>query len=249
MSGSGVDPAGAEEVETSLAPSQGASRGTERSDHPSPALLDHHEVLDYWDSRHQDLDALLSGGDVTYDHAANEAFYAIRLGRLLDIIEPVSPPQARRRLLDAGCGKGWFSHALARCGYRVDGIDSSPHAIAEAAEQAIPGETFAVSTLHEWSPPHLYDVVVSVDVLFHLTDDEVWARSVRNLASLTRTTGLLVVADQEHPGKVVHGSYQVTRGSELYRAVLDPLGMDYQGFSPYRFRSNQVGFHRFGWAA
>lgn len=213
------------------------------------SLLEHDQVVEYWDSRHQDLGTLLSGGDVTYDHAANEAFYAIRLGRLLDIIEPVSPPQARRRLLDAGCGKGWFSHALARCGYRVDGIDSSTHGIAEATEQAISGETFAVSTLHEWAPPYQYDAVVSVDVLFHLTDDEVWASSVRNLASLTKATGLLVIADHEHPDKVVHGSYQVTRGSDLYRQVLEPLGMEYHGFSPYRFRSNKVGFHRFEWAA
>jgi 2-polyprenyl-3-methyl-5-hydroxy-6-metoxy-1,4-benzoquinol methylase len=216
---------------------------------PQFDLLDHDAVVDYWNSRHQSHGELLSGGDVTYDHAANEAFYAVRLGRLLDLVDPASPPHARRRLLDAGCGKGWFSHALARCGFRVDGIDSSEHAIAEARTGAAPTETFAVSTLHEWTVPYLYDVVVSVDVLFHLTDDAVWAASVANLAALTKSGGRLLIADHEHPGAQVHGTYQVTRGSELYRAVLEPLGFRYAGFSPYRFRGNRGGFHTFERAA
>jgi SAM-dependent methyltransferase len=207
-------------------------------------LLDHDAVVDYWDSRHKTTGEMLSGGDLTYDTAANEAFYAIRLGRLLDLIEPVSPPHAPLRLLDAGCGKGWFSRALARCGYRVDGVDSSAHAIGEATK-ASTGERYVVATLHEWAPPYLYDTVVSVDTLFHLTDDAVWRSSVVNLASLTKTGGRLVIADFEHDGARVHGNYQVTRGSGLYREVIEPLGFRYAGFSPYRFRGNRAGFHTF----
>ncbi|GAB2747506.1 hypothetical protein GCM10027039_01410 [Terrabacter koreensis] len=211
-------------------------------------LLEHDEVVGYWDRRHHDLDAFLSGGDVSFGYHANEAFYAVRLGRLLDILEPDSDPSAPVRVLDAGCGKGWFTRALARCGYRVDGIDSSANAIAEAEKatrEATVLDSYAVATLHEWAPPYLYDAVVAVDVLFHVTQDEMWAASVRNLAALTRSGGRLVIADHEHAGEKVWGEYQVTRGSDLYREQLEPLGFQYEGFSAYRFRGNLGGFHTF----
>ncbi|EWT07569.1 hypothetical protein N864_06420 [Intrasporangium chromatireducens Q5-1] len=210
-----------------------------------PALLAQDEVVSYWDRRHESLDEFLSGGDVSFGYHANEAFYATRLGRLLDILQPTSVPLAPDRVLDAGCGKGWFTRALARCGYRVDGIDSSPHAIAEAAREAVGLDTYEVATLHEWAPPHLYDAVVAIDVLFHVTQDDVWLASVHNLAALTRLDGLLVIADHDHPGAHVWGQYQITRGSGLYREQLEPLGFEYRGFSPYRFRGNKGGFHTF----
>ena len=210
-----------------------------------PPLLEHDAVVSYWDRRHQELGVLLSGGDVSYGAHANEAFYAVRLGRLLDILETASASVAPQRLLDAGCGKGWFTRALAKCGYRVDGIDSSDHAVAEARREAVGMDHYEVSSLHEWSSTYLYDAVVAIDVLFHITQDSVWRASVRNLAAHVRSGGLLVISDHDHRGSHVWGNYQVTRGADLYIEQLEPLGFDYVRFSPYSFRGNLGGFHTF----
>jgi hypothetical protein len=43
---------------------------------------------------------------------------------------------------------------------------------------------------------------MSIDVLFHIVDDDLWQRSVRNLASLVRPEGHLVIQEHLDPSGV-----------------------------------------------
>ncbi|WDZ87817.1 class I SAM-dependent methyltransferase [Micromonospora cathayae] len=207
-------------------------------------LLSAAETTAYWDDRHRREGDLRSGGDVSFDEATNEMFYVRRLGILLDLLGQHSDPVAPRYLLDAGCGKGWFSRALARFGHRVDGIDASPSALAEGRTLG-GGPRYHESTLADWHSPWPYDAVVSIDVLFHVLDEEQWQASLRNLAALVRLGGRLVVSDQGEPGRRVYGNYQVGRGPDRYRSVLSPAGFRADGWHPYRFRGSPIGFHAF----
>jgi 2-polyprenyl-3-methyl-5-hydroxy-6-metoxy-1,4-benzoquinol methylase len=203
------------------------------------------QAIEFWNTRHRKHGELLSGGDMTYDHATNEAFYALRLGRLLDIVGTSVSAVAPLRILDAGCGKGWLSRELTRCGHRVDGIDSSEEAIAECQRRATGTDRYTVSRLDHWAPSYLYDAVVTLDVLFHLMDDNVWRTSVVNLAGSVRLGGLIVLADHNADADHLWGDYQITRSRQRYLDLVPPLGFTYQGFSPYRFRDNAAGFHVF----
>jgi 2-polyprenyl-3-methyl-5-hydroxy-6-metoxy-1,4-benzoquinol methylase len=208
-------------------------------------VLELPEAIEFWDKRHQAQGELLSGGDLSFDHAGNEIFYALRTGRLIDIVGDASSVVAPKRVLDAGCGKGVFSRAMGRFGHRVDGIDSSPHAIDLCRADASTRETYAVSTLDAWTPPYLYDAVYCVDVLFHIMDDDVWEASLRNLAALVTFGGVLALADHVGDEDRLWSKYQKTRASSRYDSVLAPHGMRRDGFSPYRFRGSPAGFHLF----
>lgn len=121
-------------------------------------------------------------------------------------------------MLDAGCGKGWFSREFARFGHIVDGMDASESAIAYCRDlgQGAKSPTvprYFMSSLSQWRRPWLYDAVVSVDVLFHLTDHPGWERAVRNLASLVRMRGRLIVSDWGAAGDHVYGDYVIVRGT------------------------------------
>ena len=210
-----------------------------------PQRLAVQEAIDFWNQRHQIRGELLSGGDLSFDHATNEILYALRLGRLIDIIGTTSSVVAPLRVLDAGCGKGYFARAMARFGHRLDGIDSSEAAIENCRLNAALGERCELSTLDRWQPPYLYDVVYCVDVLFHIMEDSVWERSVRNLASLVRLGGRLILSDHKSDVERLWGSYQVTRSASRYRALLESSGFAADGFVPYRFRDSRVGFHVF----
>lgn len=87
------------------------------------------EAAAYWDARHRREDDLRSGGHIGLDYPGNEMFYARRLGALLELIGDQGSTSDPMFVLDAGCGKGQFARALARCGHRVDAIDASPSAI------------------------------------------------------------------------------------------------------------------------
>lgn len=185
-----------------------------------------------------------SGGDMSYDEATNHMFYTRRLSMLLDLVGYHSDPVAPLFILDAGCGKGWFSRELARFGHQVDGIDASAAAIAYCEERG-GGPRYARSTLSGWRSPWLYDVVASVDVLFHILDDDEWVRTVKNLASLVRLGGRLIVSDWGEEGDRVYGNYQVVRGRGRYLPLLEQRGLRFDGWHPYRFRINPIGFHAF----
>jgi len=211
-----------------------------------PDVLGVSEALDFWDRRHRDRGPLLSGGDLSFDHASNELFYALRLGRLIDIMGWATAPAAPRRVLDAGCGKGYFAHAMGRFGHRVDGIDASPFAIDECVAAAGPRERYRVSTLAAWNPRSLYDVVYCVDVAFHIMDDGQWAESMSNLATLVRVGGLLIVSDHGSEHDRVWGTYQKTRARHRYDDLFRAHGLSRHGdFVPYVFRHSPAGFHVF----
>ena len=182
---------------------------------------------------------------VTPDRATDEAFYAVRLGRLIDIIGASASAVAPRRLLDAGCGTGRFTRALTRWGHLVDGIDSSKESIEQCRSQAIGTDRYTACRLDAWAPTYLYDVVVAVDVLFHVMDDAVWRNIVVSLAALVRLGGQLVLTDHDAEADRLWGESMVARSRQGYLDVVLPLGFVYVGFRPYRFRDNAAGFHIF----
>lgn len=204
----------------------------------------HDDTRTYWDTRHADHDDLASGAHVGLDRASNEIFYAQRLGTLLSLIGDLSSPAAPLFVLDAGCGKGYFARALARCGHQVDAFDTSPTAVDRARAEG-GGPRYAVAALDEWRSPWPYDIVVCVDVLFHVLDDHEWAAGLRNLASLVRVAGRLIVTDEDTADRTPRDDYIVHRPTAAYRAELEPLGLRHTLFRPYGFREDRVGFHVF----
>jgi 2-polyprenyl-3-methyl-5-hydroxy-6-metoxy-1,4-benzoquinol methylase len=209
-------------------------------------VLEVEEALVYWDQRHRAQDELRSGGDMSFDHAANEVFYALRLAWLAELAGVETAADAPRQMLDAGCGKGYFARGMGRFGHRVDGIDASPFAIEACLDLSGPSESYAVATLDQWSPPYLYDVVYCIDVVFHIMDDALWAESMHNLASLVRLGGQLIVVDHGADEDRVWRNYQKTRARSRYDDLVTGHGLTRRGdFVPYRYRQSPAGFHHF----
>jgi 2-polyprenyl-3-methyl-5-hydroxy-6-metoxy-1,4-benzoquinol methylase len=83
-------------------------------------------------------------------------------------------PEPPARILDLGCGTGWTSAFLARCGFEVVGVDFSPEAIlAATSAHQIPGLTFLAHDWDEALSPGLgpFDATVFFDALHH-SDNE-----------------------------------------------------------------------------
>lgn len=210
---------------------------------PGTAPLTSEQVSTYWDERHRAYGGLQSGGHVGLDDTTNEILYLVRLGRLAELIGFSSDRTAPLDVLDAGCGKGYFARGIARCGHRVDAIDVSPAAIEHC--RALGGARYETSTIAAWTSPHLYDVVYSIDVLFHVMDDDEWRAGLRNLASLVRLGGRLLFTDWDLDERRDIARYQVLRSRSEYRGVLEPLGLTHLHFRPDGYRDSGVGFHVF----
>jgi 2-polyprenyl-3-methyl-5-hydroxy-6-metoxy-1,4-benzoquinol methylase len=206
-------------------------------------MLTPEAAVAFWDMRHRQQ-AERSGGDLGYDEAGNNLFYWWRIGQLVQIAGDMSSTLDPMDVLDAGCGKGIFSRAMAAAGHRVDAIDPSANAIEYCRERGGPAH-YERSLILDWHPAWPYDFIYSVDVFFHLLDDALWEASLRHLASLVRLGGQLVLSDWSREERRQFGDYQVVRPPSDYHRVLEPLGLVAVSSTPYRFRHSPVAFHVF----
>jgi SAM-dependent methyltransferase len=107
----------------------------------------------------------------------------------MDRLEFQLPMDPELRYLDVGCGAGGVAIALAKAGCEnITGIDILPRQIAEAEFNArrhgvSDRVSFICQDTHEWSPPHLYDIIISHEALEHVDDVEKLLAKLRNWVS------------------------------------------------------------------
>ena len=104
--------------------------------------------------------------------------------------------EARRRrralrVFDAGCGTGGLLLALAAeaCVARSSGCDASPVALRHCRDRGLPVHAASVHDLAAW--PERFDVVLSMDVLYHQDVDP--ARAMAAMTALLHPGGLLLL--------------------------------------------------------
>jgi SAM-dependent methyltransferase len=103
---------------------------------------------------------------------------------------PLAPARRRRpgRALDVGCGRGDLAAALARRGWRADGIEPSAAACEHARARGVDARAGTLATVA--LEPETYDFVLFPPSLEH-TDDP--ARDLAAVAAALRPGGVLVV--------------------------------------------------------
>ena len=124
--------------------------------------------------------------DCYYDASADDQLSPPRLEiheKILDLLEKAREPGT---LLDVGCGRGAFLRAAARRGWAAQGIDPSLDSIREAAT-VLKGCVFC-TTLNDFDPPGIYEVVTMINVLDHLPDVR---QAVTRAAALLQDGGFL----------------------------------------------------------
>lgn len=86
----------------------------------------------------------------------------------------------RGRVLDIGCGYGYFRVALAEAGYDHDGLEVSAFARA-VAQESYGYETFGGFLDDHWQGwGERYDAIVLFDLIEHLTDPDAFMRQVHH---------------------------------------------------------------------
>lgn len=118
------------------------------------------------------------------------------------------PTEKPLKILDIGCGAGFFSILLAAKGYDVTGIDLTESMIEEAVSLAAEEKSnarFQVMDAEKLAfPDETFDVVVSRNVTWNLPHPE---KAYVEWLRVLKTGGLLLNYDAEH-GKYHHGDFE-----------------------------------------
>jgi SAM-dependent methyltransferase len=149
---------------------------------------------EFWEQRLSEQFDLRGTGETGLSLAYNRACYTLRREVLDRALADAGFEPRGRRVLDVGCGTGFWTEYYLRRGAEVTGIDIAPTAIARLGER-FPQARFVLADVGEAPIEGRYDVVNAFDVLYHITDDARWTAALTHLARAVADGGLLLVTD------------------------------------------------------
>lgn len=186
----------------------------------------------YWRKR------VVSGSDLgivghrSMGLAYNAQIYERRLEVLDEMLQRhVTRPIDELRVLDIGCGSGFYTGYWAERGVRdYVGVDISAATIAHLLHQ-YPDYTFINADITGSTPEglagqSLFDVVTIFDVFYHIVDDVRFENAVRQIGAVTAKSGVVLVMDQLHEGRYQLSKHVVYRDRERYVDIFRRSGLD-----------------------
>ena len=156
--------------------------------------------------------------DQSHDGASRRQVVVDRHVRRLLRLLP-SPPAD---ILDAGCGPGLYAVALARHGYRVDGVDVGPAVIRHARRAArlagVSGLTrFTCTDVRSLAASPRYDAVILIYYVLENLPERSQSAALRRLRRCLRPGGVLLaelrLRPDQLPGRI--SAWEVTDSSLL----------------------------------
>lgn len=130
-------------------------------------------------------------------------------------------------VLDIGSGLGyWLRWFRDRGAASVTGLDHSAEAVRRLSETFPDVRSLHADITGEIPLDQEFDIVSVVDVLFHLPGDDAFERALRNLASVVRPGGALVVTDRFTRTDAHLTGNGCWRSYDTYEKALRPLGLE-----------------------
>lgn len=137
------------------------------------------------------------------------------------------------RILDAGCGAGVFTELLQKAGFEMTGIDASSSAIASARKAS--SSQYEVAPLSQFRADAQFDVVLCLDVLFHVIDDLEWEASLDRLTANVRRGGHFIIIEYfEDYGKRT-APHVKWRNLDAYCAYFERKGLGITALTTFRY--------------
>jgi SAM-dependent methyltransferase len=141
----------------------------------------------------------------------------------------------RSQVLDVGCGPGWLSEFLARCGYWVTGIDVSEDMVkvardrVSAIEKAVGDGIEALAEFHTMPIRDVpwrqrFDAAILYDAMHHLDDEVETLRVIRR--SLV-PGGLIFIHEGVRPAEGSEGERQLIAEMVEYGTLESPFDPEY----------------------
>ncbi len=197
------------------------------------------DPVDYWNKR-LDREFTLKGvGHTTFSNGYNKWLYARKENLLQQVFAGMPDGLAGKKVLDIGCGTGFFVQRYLDQGAKVTGVDISRKSISELGRKHSDAEfrELNISAPDGRLSDRFFDVINMWDVMYHIVDDAGFEQACANIASMSREGTLFVVTDLFASDGIIRPAEHVAfRTRREYQSALGKFGYEEVFTLPlYRF--------------
>jgi SAM-dependent methyltransferase len=197
------------------------------------------DVSQYWEERLGRGASLENVGFRALGRNFNAWMYRVRRARFLERVHEAMRSAgidaAQARVLDAGCGSGFYVECWKKLGVRsITGFDITKASVT-ALGARYPDVRFRQVDIGAPvlpDAPASYDAVSCMDVLFHIVDDDRYASALRNIATMLRPGGLFIFTENCVHGPVIRSAFQTSRPLSEIEALLHGCGFELLSRAP-----------------
>jgi 2-polyprenyl-3-methyl-5-hydroxy-6-metoxy-1,4-benzoquinol methylase len=182
---------------------------------------------EYWNSRLAQQFSLEGVGWLGMSEPFNRWMYKVRRRVFLREVRRVLGERRDITVLDVGSGTGMYVDLWRGLGVRdVVASDFSTVAVRNLRQQypEVRVVELDITELGDEIEPRTFDVVSAMDMLFHIVDDDAYSRAIKNLVSLLKPGGLLVITENLLEGPTQRGPEQVSRSAHEIETLLATTG-------------------------
>jgi 2-polyprenyl-3-methyl-5-hydroxy-6-metoxy-1,4-benzoquinol methylase len=202
----------------------------------------------YWESRLSERFDLTGVGTCGFSTHYNRWLYKAKLRALRKAFAQFNIRCENKRVLDVGCGTGFFVDTYLALGARsITGIDITRKSI-QALQQRYPQHTFVQADIGQETLGIMgqFDIINAFDVLYHIRDDTAFENALVNLARLAVPGAFVFVTDLFGPTNIKDVEHVALRDMDAYATVLAQNGIEVLSLIPLYCLMNRP-FP--GWAA
>jgi 2-polyprenyl-3-methyl-5-hydroxy-6-metoxy-1,4-benzoquinol methylase len=177
----------------------------------------------------------------TYEDSELNASHDYLVPALLEELTSLGLSPAQKRLFELGCGNGSVAEVLTRQGYQMTGVDASAQGI-EQAKRRYPDLNLQPGSAYDRLADTYgrFPVVISLEVVEHLYDPRVFART---LFDLVEPSGRVIVSTPYH-GYWKNLALALTgRLDHHFTALWDHGHIKFWSMATLRQLLQEAGFH------
>ena len=191
-----------------------------------------YQAKEYWQRRLGAHFSLSAAGHQGFSERYNRYLYKLKKRSLEKALQRYEIKAGGQRVLDIGCGSGFFVDYYIQKKAIVTGIDITDISVRNLSAK-FPSCRFFEADIGapDTGLKETFDIVNVFDVLYHIVDDNAFERAIRNIGAWCKQGSWILLTDALDPekGASEHVRY---RNLETYRVALDRASIDIVGLIP-----------------
>lgn len=195
-----------------------------------------YEPAVYWEERLSTHFNSVGVGNIGMSIPYNDMMYRVRRYRLSQVLKKHHIYVDNCRILDIGCGTGYFVDCYRQWGCQdIVGIDITDISVTRLSEKYPQYRFYRQDITQPLDTGCLgqFDLINCFDVMIHIVDPDLFHKALENISKLLKPGGLFICSDAHYPDKDrIMDTHVVFHAYTTYIRGFSPYSVDAVGLYP-----------------